>query len=133
MLTSLLEICLNTRYLSYNGVFYKQKGEARGPPVSPIVTHLYMEHFEERAIREAPQPPYIWLRYVDDTFTVLQESEVDQFTQHLNRVDDNIKLTVEAEQNSTLAFLDTCIHLKADASTKVKVNWKAMHTDQYLS
>ena len=26
-------------------------------PVPPIVVNLYMEYFEERAIREAPHPP----------------------------------------------------------------------------
>ena len=64
-----------------------------GSPVSPIVANLYMEHFEERAIREAPHPPDIWLRYVDDTFTVLQENEVEHFTHHLNSMDENIKLS----------------------------------------
>ena len=48
-----------------------------GSPMSPIVSNLFMEHYEERTIREAPHPPYIWLRYKDDTFTVLQESEID--------------------------------------------------------
>ena len=76
---------------------------------------------------------YIWLKYVDDTFTVLQESEVGQFTQHLNSMDDNTKFTVEVEQNNTPVFLDTCICLKDDGSTKVKVYRKATHTDQYLN
>ena len=76
---------------------------------------------------------YIWLRYVDDTFTVLQEGEVEQFTQHLNSMDDIIKFTVEVEQNNTPASLDTCICLKDDGSTKVKVYRKATHTDQYLN
>ena len=83
-----------------------------GSPVSPIVGNLYMEHFEERAIRKAPHPPDIWLRYVDDTFTVLQESEVEHFTHHLNSMDENIKFMVEPEQDNTLAFLNTCICLK---------------------
>ena len=55
-------------------------------------------------------PLHIWFIYVDDTFTVLQESEVEQFTQHLNSIKDNIKFTVE--KNITLAFLVTCICLK---------------------
>ena len=72
------KICLNTTYFCYNGVFYKQKkGVAMGSPMSPVVSNLFMEHYEERTIREAPHPPYIWLRYMDDTFTVLQESEID--------------------------------------------------------
>ena len=56
-------------------------------------------------------PLYIWFTYVDDAFTVLQESEVEQFTQYPNSMDDNIKFTVEVEQNNTLAFLDTCIYV----------------------
>ena len=131
---TLLEICLNTTYFIYAGVFYKQKkGAAMGSPVSPIVANLYMEHFEERAIREAPHPPDIWLRSVDDTFTVLQESEVEHFTHHLNSMDENIKFTVEPEQDNTLAFLDTCVCQNDDGSTKVKIYRKATNTDQYLN
>jgi len=67
---------------------------------------------------------------VDDTFTVLQESEVEVFRQHLN-LDNNIKFTVEAEQNN--AFLNTCVGLKIDESTKVKVYRKVTHTYQCLN
>ncbi|KAI0224560.1 hypothetical protein LSAT2_024435 [Lamellibrachia satsuma] len=98
---TLLENCLNTTYLIYDGVLYKQKkGATLGSLVSPIVANLYMEHFEEKVMREAPHPPDIWLRYVDDTFTVLQESKVEHFTHHLNSVDENIKFTIEPEQDN---------------------------------
>ena len=40
---------------------------------------------------------------------MLQESEVEHFTHHLNSMGENIKFTVEPEQDNTLAFLDTCM------------------------
>ena len=42
-----------------------------GSPLSPIVANLYMESFEVEALRSAPHPPYVWKRFLDDTFTIL--------------------------------------------------------------
>ena len=56
-ITTQVEICLNTTHFCYNRVFYKhKKGAAIGSQVAPIVGNLYIEHFEEREIREAPHP-----------------------------------------------------------------------------
>jgi len=110
----LLEICLNTTHLVTMEWSTSRRRERSGVTGVPNNGSLDTEHFEERAIKEAPHPPYVWLRYVDATFTVLQESEVEQFTQHRNSMDDNIKFTVQAEQNNRLAFRDTRICLKDD-------------------
>ena len=109
-------------WLQWNGL-QAEEGIGLGSQVSTILAYVYMEHHEEREIREELYPPYIWLRYVEDTFTVLQDSEVD----HLKSMYHNIKFTVDAEQNNTLAFLDTCICLKDDGSTYVNVYRKSTY------
>ncbi len=51
----LLELCLNTTYLAYNGKYYKQcHGCAMGSPVSPVVVNLFMERFEYTALNGTP-------------------------------------------------------------------------------
>ena len=131
---TLLEFCLRNTYFVYNNTFYKQQqGAAMGSSVSPVIANLYMENFEELALRTAPRPPSIWLRYVNDTFVVLHEYDVESFTEHINSIDQHIKFTIEPEQNSLLPFLDTQIILNDDASIDTKVYRKPTHTDQYLN
>ena len=51
--------------------------------------------------------PKIWRRYVDDTFTILDRDRVDVFLQHLHSQQPSIRFTMEIENNSKIAFLDT--------------------------
>ena len=72
----LLEFCLCNTYFLFQGQFYEQtKGAAMGSPVSSVVTHLFIEYFEHRALTSAVNPPRLWKRYVDDTFVFLQQSQ----------------------------------------------------------
>ena len=104
-----------------------------GSPVSPIVCNLYMEHLEQEAIRSAPHPPLWWYRYVDDTHTKLKKQYAEDFTNHLNSIDPDIKFTTEGEEDRTLAFLDTLTVIQEDGTLKVKIYRKPTHTDQYLN
>ena len=132
----LLDFCLNTTYLIYNRAYYQQThGAAMGSPISPLVANCYMEQFEKVAISTAPHPPppSLWLRYVDDTFTVLHEYNVEEFTEHINSNDPHIKFTIEPEKDSKLPFLDLCTHILDDGSTKIIIYRKPRHTDQYFN
>ena len=50
-----------------------------GSPVSAVIASLYMERFEEQAITKSSYGPRIWERYVDDTFTILDPENLDDF------------------------------------------------------
>ena len=137
-IVSLLSFVLNTTYFVYNGVYYKQiHGAAMGSPVSPIVCNLFMEDLEQRALDTALHPPFWWYRYVDDTHSKHKIKDVEEFTQHLNSLDEDIKFTRESPDPSSgdLAFLDslTGITSETDRRIKVKVYRKPTHTDQYLN
>ena len=103
-----------------------------GSPVSAVI-YLYMESFEEQAITASSYEPRIWERYVDDTFTILDRENVDDFLQHLNNQQPSIRFTMETEKDNKLAFLDTAVLREPDGRLTISVYRKPTHTDQYLA
>ena len=132
-IVNLCTVCLK-QYFVYNGEYYEQlHGAAMGLPLSPILCDIYMEDLEQRAIETAPHPPLWWFRYVDDTHCKLKKCYAQEFTDHLNSLDKDIKFTTEGEENNSLAFLDTLTVIQPDRSLKVQIFRKSTHTDQYLN
>ena len=104
-----------------------------GSPLSPIVANLYMESFEVEALRSAPHPPYLWKRFVDDTFTSLQSSQRDGFLEYLNSIDQHIQFTAEDQRSDgAMPFLDMLVTPGKDGSLSTPVYRKPTHTDLYL-
>ena len=92
-----------------------------------------MEYFEQKALSTAIQPPKMWLRYVDDTFVVQREENIQNFLQHIDSVDPAIKFTVEDnKEDGASPFLDTNVKPEADSKLSITVYRKPTHTDQYL-
>ena len=56
-----------------------------GSPVSSILTNLYMEHFERKALSTATNPR-LWMGYVDDTLVIQQEGHKQNLWEHINKV-----------------------------------------------
>ena len=104
-----------------------------GSPISPIVANLYLEDLEVKAIQSAQNPPTFWRRFVGDTLTIIKSSQIDNFLQHLNSIDQNIKFTKEdSRPDGSMPFLDILITPEQDGSLKTTVYRKPTHTDLYL-
>ena len=68
-----------------------------------VIANLYMEIFKEQTIDFPPCKPKIWKRYIDNSFTILDQHKVDDFLQHLNSQQPSILFTMETKNNSKIA------------------------------
>ena len=51
----------------------------------------------------------LWLRYIDDTFTVVHKDHIDAFHDHLNEQNADIQFTKQIEENEKLPVLDCLV------------------------
>jgi hypothetical protein len=115
--TNLSEVCLCSTFFSYQGEFYEQTNDVEmGSPLSPIIANLFMENFENKSLDSFPLKPLRWKIYVDDTNVLWPHGKVelqDNF-QHLNNISDDIKFTMELEENNSICFIDVLIKRKSN-------------------
>ena len=72
-------------------------------------------------------PPKVWERFVDDIYSILKCTHVENF-HHISNLHQNIKFTMEEESNGKLAFLDTLLDWN-NRKVSVLVYRKPSHTD----
>ena len=77
-------------------------------------------------------PPKTFLRYVDDCFCVIHNSEVQSFLHHLNSIERSIEFTVDEESNGRIAFLDVLVQ-RSSGGCSTTVHRKPTHSGKYLS
>lgn len=106
-----------------------------GSPLSPILANLYMEFFEETALKSTETVPSLWLRYVDDTFVIWPHGEdtLPGFLKHLNSIQSSIQFTMEKESGGSLSFLDVLVTRdQRQGKFRTTVYRKPTHTERYL-
>ena len=115
---SLLELCLSTCYFLYdNNIYLLENSGSIGLALMVVMAECFLQFYEHKALLEAQHlTPTINIKsfkqYVDDThacFTNHLESE--RFLQLLNKQHENIKYTIEKEDNETktINFLDVSV------------------------
>ena len=113
--------------------YYEQAdGLFIGSPASSCFAELFIQRVEEVSVYTMLHAPRIWIRKVDDTFTINNHETNDTLTE-LNQIHPQIKFTAEEEENGQIPFLD-CSVLRTDNNrVKTKVYKKPTHTWQYTN
>jgi hypothetical protein len=132
---NILETILEGNVFQSNNKIYKQTfGTPMGSPLSPVIANIYMEDFEERALKNSLLKPKLWLRYVDDILIVWphSNSDLELFLEFLNNIEPTIQFTYEKEENGSLPFLDVLLTRSPNNTIQTTVYRKPTHTNQYL-
>ncbi|BHF75020.1 hypothetical protein SprV_0501811300 [Sparganum proliferum] len=110
-LVDLLKHCLKT--FTFNGATYEQvKGTPMESPLSSLIAEAVLQRLEALAFDH--YRPRLWVRHVDDTFVIINQDRIGEFTQHLNSIFPNIQFTMEEEKDCQLSFLDVLVRRKGD-------------------
>ncbi|KER20107.1 hypothetical protein T265_11267 [Opisthorchis viverrini] len=78
-----------------------------GSPISGFIAEIAMQKLERTVLPDIN--PKLWVRYVDDTFVIIKKRELQRAIQLINSVSDDIKFTMEEENNNKLAVLNVLV------------------------
>ena len=100
----LFHLVLTITSYTFNFQFYQQTdGVAMGGPASSTTAEIYMQAYERTAITTALHPPKVWERFVDDVYSILKRTHLENFFHHINNLHQNMKFTMEEESKGELA------------------------------
>ena len=73
----LLKLCTSFNQFSFGDQHYRQiSGLPMGSSLSPVMSNIYMEHFEANLMEEmipVNMRPLLWMRFVDDIFCCYED------------------------------------------------------------
>nr|VZI41452.1 unnamed protein product [Spirometra erinaceieuropaei] len=116
----------------FDGTIYEQvKGTPMGSPISGFIAEAVLQRLESLVFQH--HKPKFWVRFVDDTFVVIDRDQLLTFKERLNAVFPNIQFTMKEEENNQLAFLDVLVCREDCGGLKAKVFRKVTNTMQVLN
>jgi hypothetical protein len=131
----LLEVCLRTTYFQVDDKFFQQNnGMAVGSSQSPIISNIFMEHFEKMALDSAQHKPSLWLgilmTHLWSGLMIQSSYRISSATSTVLRP--SIQFTMEIESNSAIPFLAVLV-IRKEITLATKVYRKPTHIGQYLN
>ena len=103
---------LDTNFVFDNTVYKQTDGVAMGSPLGPAFANIFMSWLETQILEQCPSSykPIFYRRYVDDTFALFNtKASAELFLNFANNFHENIKFTMESENENKLPFLDILI------------------------
>ena len=74
-MNELLQLCTKCLHFSFNGDIFRQRdGVAMGSPLGPVIANIFMSELEDLLLPTLNDNLQLWLRYVDDAFTIIKEN-----------------------------------------------------------
>lgn len=131
----LVEKTLTMNTFKFKNVHYHQiQGTAMGTKMAPNYANIFMGELEKKLLNSSELQPFIWLRFIDDIFTIYRatEDEVTTHIEYLNSYHPTIKFTSNMSRDS-IDFLDVTIFRKPDNSIGTKLYTKPTNEGQYLN
>ena len=99
-------------FLFNDNLYVQTDGVAMGSPLGPTFANCFLSFHEEEWLDQCPLSfkPLYYRRYVDDTFLLFRDPlHIPKFQEYLNNKHENIKFTVEHENEGKLPFLDVML------------------------
>jgi len=128
-------MCLDNTYLCFRENYYKQiYGVPMGSLISVTIANLVMEKGEQTALNTFTHPPWLWIRYVNDTFMIIKKDKIQTFHDHINGIEGSITFTIEIESDNIIAFLDGSVIHTEYGNLQTKMYRKpTQHTNRFLN
>ncbi|XP_072436559.1 uncharacterized protein [Chiloscyllium punctatum] len=127
----LLDLCLTTHFTFNNQIYERINGTPMSSPISGLIAEAVMQKLEQTVLPQIQ--PKLWVRYVDDTFVIIKNTEIENTHQIINATLTGIRFTREEEKDNQLPFLDVMVQRTPNGEFTTKVYRKATHTDQVLN